>query len=76
MVTADHLDKILEANDNVYNSWFEVWLLSQVPKLLAQEKWFESDKQPSKGDIVLFLKQDFGIVNAKYQYGMVYITTF
>ena len=33
--------------------------------------WFESDKQPSKGDIVLFLKQESGIVNTKYQYGMI-----
>ena len=71
MVTVDHPDKILEANEKVYNSWFEVWLLSHVPKILAQEKWFESDKQPSKGDIVLFLKQESGIVNTKYQYGMI-----
>ena len=37
---------------------------------MSQDKWFKSDKQPSAGDIVLFLKQESNINNS-YQYGMI-----
>ena len=66
MVTLAHPDKILQANESAFNSWFEVWLLCHVPKIFSQEKWFESDRQPRKGDIVLFLKQESGISNTDY----------
>ena len=71
MVTLAHPDKILQANESAFNSWFEVWLLCHVPKIFSQEKWFESDRQPRKGDIVLFLKQESGISNTDYHYGII-----
>ena len=48
------------------NCWFEQWLISYMPKLLHQPKWFHSDRDLSVGDIVLFLKQD-GDLNKSYQ---------
>ena len=71
MVTLAHPDKILQANESVFHSWFEVWLLCHVPKFFSQEKWFESDRQPRKGDIVFFLKQESSISNTDYHYGII-----
>lgn len=70
MVTTVHPNKIIEANQRCFESWFEVWLTSHVPKLMPQEKWFHTDRQPSKGDVVLFLKHESNICN-NYQYGMI-----
>ena len=38
-VTANY-QKILDENKRIYNTWFEVWLTSNVPKLIDQPKWF------------------------------------
>ena len=35
--------KILEENKKIFNIWFETWLISHVPKLMDQPKWFCSD---------------------------------
>jgi len=70
MVTTAHPDKILKSNENTFSSWFEVWLLCHVPKLLEQDKWFRSDLQPAVGDVVLFLKQESNF-GKNYQYGMI-----
>ena len=32
--------KIIEENKKIFNSWFEAWLTSHVPKLMHQPKWF------------------------------------
>ena len=69
VVTSDPL-RIIKANPNVFDSWFEVWLLSHVPKLTKQPKWFKSDKDIKKGDIVLFLKNESKLLSS-YQYGIV-----
>ena len=50
-------DKIITANKNTFNTWFETWLVSCVPKLMPQPKWFGSDDELKVGDIVLFLKR-------------------
>ena len=62
--------KIIEDNQKVFQSWFENWLLSHVPKLINQQKWFRSDEQLNVGDIVLFLKND-SVLCSTYQYGMI-----
>ena len=69
-VTVAHYDKILAENEKIHQSWFECWLISHVPKLVDQPKWFHSDRNLKKGDIVLFLKQESMLCNT-YQYGMV-----
>ena len=63
-------DKILSENEKIHQAWFECWLISHVPKLVDQPKWFQSDRDIKKGDIVLFLKQESVLCNT-YQYGMV-----
>ena len=37
-------DKIIEQNANIMKAWFECWLVSHVPKLMEQAKWFSSDR--------------------------------
>ena len=37
--------KIIEENKKIFNSWFETWLTSHVPKLMHQPKWFQSDRR-------------------------------
>ena len=63
-------DKIIAENGRIYDAWFEIWLLSHVPKLMDQPKWFQSDRDVMVGDIVLFLKQDSAICS-EYRYGIV-----
>ena len=68
-VTRD-FDKIILDNTRIFNAWFELWLISCVPKLMMQPKWFDSDRDVQVGDIVLFLKKE-GLLNKRYQYGKV-----
>ena len=67
---SNNYDKILNNNKNIYNSWFENWLLNHVPKLMEQPKWFKTDYDLKPGDIVLFLKNE-SLLTQTYQYGMV-----
>ena len=65
-----NLKKILKTNQNIFNVWFENWLLSHVPKLIHQPKWFRTEYHLEEGDVVLLLKQD-SLLNKIYQYGIV-----
>ena len=68
-VTNSH-EKILETNNKIFEAWFENWLVSHVPKLMDQPKWFKTDRDLKPGDIVLFLKQEKELCDV-YQYGIV-----
>ena len=68
-ITSD-VKMILQTNQNIFNSWFENWLLSHVPNIMHQPKWFRTEYDLKEGDIVLFLKQD-STINKTYQYGMI-----
>ena len=63
-------DKFLEANQQIFDAWFNAWLITCVPHLVVQPKWFKSDEDVTVGDIVLFLKKE-GELNNKYQYGRI-----
>ena len=65
-----NLQRIIEENNRIYRSWFEVWLVSHVPKLMEQPKWYNTERDMQICDIVLMLKQE-GVLNSTYQYGMV-----
>ena len=69
-VFGNHL-KVLEQNKKILNIWFETWLISHVPKLMEQPKWFRSDWDVEICDVVLFTKNEGSVVNT-YQYGMVH----
>ena len=70
LTVSEGYDKILAENKKIHEAWFECWLMSHVPKLVEQPKWFYSDRDLKKGDIVLFLKQESVLCNT-YQYGMI-----
>ena len=40
----------------IFTAWLECWLISYVPKLMRQPKWFGNSRDVKIGDIVLFLK--------------------
>ena len=61
--------KILSENSKIFNSWFEVWLLVHVPRLMHQHKWYKNETL-NVGDVVLFLKHDSEL-SSTYMYGMV-----
>ena len=63
-------DKFIKCNTDIFNAWFEGWLISCVPKLMHQPKWFKTDYDLKEGDIILFLKQEASLIG-NYQYGMV-----
>ena len=62
-------EKILEDNNRVFRAWFENWLVSCVPNLIYQPKWFDTDHHMKPGDIVLFIKGECN--TPVYQYGIV-----
>ena len=68
-ITSDS-KKILETNQNIFNTWFKNWLLSHVPNIMHQPKWFRTEYNLKEGDVDLFLKQD-SLLSKTYQYGMV-----
>ena len=68
-VTTDP-SRIFKANQAVFETWFENWLLHHVPNLMMQPKWYKSDEDIQIGDVVLFLKND-STLKSSYQYGIV-----
>ena len=68
-ITSDS-KKILETNQNIFTACFENWLLSHVPNIMHQPKWFRAEYDLKEGDVDLFLKQD-SLLSKTYQYGMV-----
>lgn len=63
-------DKIIRLNQKIHDAWFDAWLISHVPNLIEQPKWFDSNKHIKVGDIVLFTKQD-SIISSTYQFGII-----
>ena len=64
------LRRIVASNNDIYRSWFQEWLISHVPSLIDQPKWFVSDRSIAIGDVVLFLKSERQF-DLQYQYGLV-----
>ena len=70
LTITSNLGKILEMNERIFNTWFENWLVSHVPKLIPQPKWFKNDNHLQEGDIVLITKDD-SVLSTRYQFGIV-----
>ena len=62
--------KMIEQNNSLFEVWFRSWLISYVPTLMFQPKWFNSNYDPKIGDIVLFLKSDKEFEKI-YHYGQI-----
>ena len=54
----DKLDRILQQNAAIYNTWWEAWLTCAVPKLVPQPKWFRDEGGVRVGDVVIFRRRD------------------
>ena len=66
---SDNSSKLIQQNQEIFDSWFELWLVSHVPGLIPNPKRFKSDINLKKGDVVLFTKQDSPI-RSNYQFGI------
>ena len=62
--------RIVESNRDTFECWFREWLVSYVPSMILQPKWFETERSVRVGDVVLFRKSDKEFDNT-YQYGIV-----
>ena len=62
--------KIIESNNKIFEQWFKEWLVSYVPSLVRQPKWFSTDRNVVVGDVVIFKKSEKEFEKT-YQYGIV-----
>ena len=69
VICPDHL-RMIEANANIFRSWFTAWLISYVPTLIDRPKWHKTSGKVQVGDVVLFLKSEKEF-DLQYQYGIV-----
>ena len=67
---AQDYKRIVETNNDIFNAWFNAWLVSYVPLVMERPKWYESNREACVGDIVLFLKET-QVFDLQYQYGRV-----
>ena len=66
----DKFERLMRLKTETFQFWWETWLVSAVPKLMPSPKWFDTEHDVQKGDVVLFLK-DEGALVGEYKYGMV-----
>ena len=64
------LKKIVKSNAEIFEIWFKEWLISYVPTLVQQPKWFDTERSVTVGDVVLFKKSDKEF-EKNYQYGII-----
>lgn len=67
---ANDVTKIISSNTKIFEVWFDNWLISHVPNLMNQPKWYKNDTHLKEGDLILFLKND-SILTKRYQFGLV-----
>ena len=58
LTVTEDIGKIIKMNTDVFNTWFKCWLISYVPTLILQPKWYQLDRDPKIGDVILFLKSE------------------
>ena len=70
LAVSNNYQRIIKDNEKIFTTWFENWLISHVPKLMVQPKWYLDDRDVKVGDVIIFLKHESTLSNT-YQYGMV-----
>ena len=63
------LERLLRLKNDVFESWWNTWLTSAVPKLMPRPKWFVNDRDFSVGDVVVFNRG--GELAGDYKLGMI-----
>ena len=56
MMATNDPEKLLFINEKLFNTWFECWLISHVPKLMHHPKWFQTDRDVKVGECYLIFK--------------------
>ena len=64
------VERLIRLKNDVFQSWWEAWLVSALPRLIPKPKWFNNDTDIKVGDIVLFDKSDASFVG-EYKFGIV-----
>jgi len=62
--------KLIQANERIFEAWFEVWMTSHVPKLMTRPKWFTTERHLKVGDVIMFNKHESQL-KCVYRYGIV-----
>ena len=62
--------ELLKEVEKVYDSWFKIWNVSYLPKLLHQPKWFKHDRDLLEGDVVMFQKSESSL-DSKWTLGTI-----
>ena len=70
LILSHDVKKIIATNADIFRVWFKAWLVSCVPVLIEQPKWFKTSSTLKVGDVVMFLKNEKEL-ETQYQYGMV-----
>jgi len=47
--------KLIQANERIFEAWFEVWITSHVPKLMAR---FTTERHSKVDDVIMFNKHE------------------
>ena len=66
----DKLERLMRLKVEVFEAWWEAWLVSAVPKLVPKPKWFSNDTNLKKGDVVIFNK-DENSYSGEYKFGII-----
>ena len=45
----------LKCNEGTFSTWCEKWLITHVPKMMHQPRWFDNERDVNEGDVILFL---------------------
>ena len=70
VLVSDDPKRIIQSNNEIFATWFQSWLVSFVPTLMPQPKWFTSSADIHVGDVILFLKSDKEFEKL-YQYSII-----
>ena len=70
MMITSNPEKFLFINEKLFNTWFEYWLIYNVPKLMHHPKWFQTYRDVKVREVVLFSKQE-NHLSSTYQYGII-----
>ena len=60
----------LKLVQETYKSWYDLWNISVLPKMIPQPRWFKDSKQIKQGDVIMFQKVD-NVLSSDWTVGQV-----